>query len=83
MGKDKQGIGFVSLAYTAGTNVVGYNGIACNLRNARSGQYLGVRNFWMAVKPNPPAQIVKFLSWVTSGRAAVNRIINSNWLSIY
>jgi len=83
VGKDKQGIGFVSLAYTGGTNVVGYNGVACNLRNARSGQYLGVRNFWMAVKPNPSAQVVKFLAWVTSGKASVNRIINSNWLSIY
>ena len=83
VGHDKQAIGFVSLAYTAGANVVGYNGIACNLRNARSGQYLGVRNFWMATTPKPAAPILKFLSWVTSGKSSVNRIINSNWLSIY
>ncbi len=47
---DKQAIGFVSFAYTKGVNAVGYNGVACNLRNARSGQYLGVRNFWMVTK---------------------------------
>ena len=40
----------MSFAYTAGVNPVGYNGVACNLRNARSGQYLGVRNFWMVTK---------------------------------
>ncbi len=80
---DKQAIGFVSLAYTPGTNPVGYNGVACTLRNARSGQYLGVRNFWMATTPNPSAAVLKFLAWVTSGKSSVNKIINSNWLAIY
>ena len=51
--RDKQAIGFVSFAYTKGVNAVGYNGVACNLRNARSGQYLGVRNFWMVTKGAP------------------------------
>ena len=36
-----------------GVNPVGYNGVACTLRNARSGQYLGVRNFWMVTKGIP------------------------------
>ncbi len=80
---DKNAIGFVSLAYTGGTNAAGYNGVACTLRNARSGQYLGVRNFWMAVAPKPSKAVLKFLSWVTSGKSSVNKIINSNWLAIY
>ena len=50
---DKQAIGFVSFDFTPGVNPVGYEGIACNLRNAKSGQYLGVRNFWMVTKGRP------------------------------
>ncbi len=50
MAADKQAIGFVSFAFTAGVNAVGYEGVACNLRNAKSGQYGGVRNFWMVTK---------------------------------
>ncbi|MHB8531414.1 MAG: substrate-binding domain-containing protein [Solirubrobacteraceae bacterium] len=80
---DKQAIGFVSFAYTAGVSAAAYNGIACNLRNARSGQYVGVRNFWMVTKGNPKGATLKFLAWVTSGKRAVNNIINSQWLSIH
>ena len=68
--KDEHGIGFVSFAYTAGVNAVGYQGVACNLRNARSGQYEGVRNFWMVTKGAPKGEAAKFISWVTSGKRA-------------
>jgi phosphate transport system substrate-binding protein len=80
---DKQGIGFVSFAYTAGVNPVPYNGVACNLRDARSGQYLGVRNFWMVTKGNPKGAALKFLAWVTSGKKSVDSIINSQWISVH
>jgi phosphate transport system substrate-binding protein len=80
---DKQAIGFVSFAYTSGVNAVGYNGVACNLRNARSGQYLGVRNFWMVTKGSPKGPALKFLLWVTSGRKAVDNIINSQWIAVH
>ena len=50
------GIGFVSFAYTAGVNAVGYQGVACTLRNAKSGQYGGVRNFWMVTKGAPKGE---------------------------
>ncbi len=80
---DKQAIGFVSFAYTGGLNAVGYNGIPCNLRNAKSGQYLGVRNFWMVTKGVPKGPTLKFLSWVTSGKRPVDAIINSSWIAIH
>lgn len=80
---DKQAIGFVSFAYTKGVNAVGYNGVACNLRNARSGQYLGVRNFWMVTKGAPKGATLKFLVWVTSGKRAVDNIINSQWIAVH
>ncbi len=80
---DKQAIGFVSFAYTKGVNPVGYNGVACNLRNARSGQYLGVRNFWMVTKGAPKGATLKFLAWVTSGKRPVDNIINSQWIAVH
>lgn len=80
---DKQAIGFVSFAYTAGVNPVGYQGIPCNLRNAKSGQYAGVRNFWMVTKGAPKGGALKFLSWVTSGNRTTKSIIGSSWITIH
>jgi phosphate transport system substrate-binding protein len=80
---DKQAIGFVSFAFTAGVNAAGYQGVACNLRNAKSGQYLGVRNFWMVTKGVPKGEALKFIKWVTSGNAVSKRIINSSWIAIH
>jgi phosphate transport system substrate-binding protein len=81
--KDEHGIGFVSFAYTAGVNPVGYQGIACNLANARSGQYEGVRNFWMVTKGAPKGEAAKFIAWVTSGNKATKAIINSSWIAVH
>ena len=50
---DENAIGFVSFDFTTGTNAVGYQGIPCTLQNAKSGQYQGVRNFWMVTKGAP------------------------------
>jgi phosphate transport system substrate-binding protein len=80
---DKQAVGFVSFAYTGGVNAAGYEGIACNLRNAKSGQYGGVRNFWMVTKGAPKGETLKFLKWVTGGSKTVDSIINSSWIAIH
>ncbi len=81
---DKQAIGFVSFAFTGGVNPVGYNGIPCSLRNAKSGQYGGVRNFWMVTKGAPKGEAAKFLAWVTKpGNRTVRSIVNSQWIAIH
>jgi phosphate transport system substrate-binding protein len=81
---DKQGIGFVSFRFTTGVHAVSYNGVACNLHNARSGQYLGVRNFWMVTKKTgTSAAAIKFIKWVTGGSSKVDAIINSNWIAVH
>jgi phosphate transport system substrate-binding protein len=81
---DKQAVGFVSFAYTGGTNAVGYQGVPCTLRNAKSGQYGGVRNFWMVTKGAPKGESAKFLSWVTRpGNKTVRNIVNTNWIAIH
>ena len=81
---DKQGIGFVSFAYTGGVNAVGYQGIGCTLQNAKSGQYGGVRNFWMVTKGAPKGEAKRFIGWVTKpGNKTVRRIVNSSWIAIH
>ena len=80
---DEKAIGFVSFAYTSGVNAVGYQGVACTLRNAKSGQYGGVRNFWMVTKGAPKGEAAKFIKWVTSGNATTKNIINSSWIAIH
>jgi phosphate transport system substrate-binding protein len=81
---DKQAIGFVSFAFTAGVNAVGYQGIPCTLPNAKSGQYGGVRNFWMVTKGAPKGEAAKFIGWVTKpGNKTVRTIINSSWIAIH
>ncbi len=81
--KDEHGIGFVSFAYTGGVHPVSYQGVACNLANARSGQYQGVRNFWMVTKGPAKGATAKFIKWVTSGNAVTKKIINSSWIAVY
>jgi len=78
------GIGFVSFAYTAGVNAVGYQGVPCTLANAKSGQYGGVRNFWMVSKGAPKGDAAKFIAWVTkAGNKTVRAIVNSSWIAIH
>ena len=62
----RQAIGFVSFAYTGGTNAVGYQGVSCNLRNAKSGQYAGLRNFWFVTVGTPKGAIKKFIDFARS-----------------
>jgi phosphate transport system substrate-binding protein len=80
---DANAIGFVSFAYTTGLHAAAYQGVACNLRNARSGQYGGVRNFWMVAREPLKGETAKFVKWVTSGNRTTKSIINSNWIAVY
>jgi phosphate transport system substrate-binding protein len=84
---DKSAVGFVSFAATINSNVhtVNYGGIPCTLRNAKSGQYLGVRNFWFVTKKTGTSpDAIKFIKWVTKpGNATVRKIVSSEWISIH
>jgi phosphate transport system substrate-binding protein len=84
---DRSAIGFVSFAatLTGGVHTVDYEGIPCTLPNAKSGQYGGVRNFWMVTKKvgTSPAAI-KFIDWITKpGNLTVRKIVSSEWIAIH
>lgn len=83
---DKNAIGFVSFSATVngGIHTVDYAGVPCNLRNAKSGQYGGVRNFWMVTKGIPKGEAAKFINWVTKpGNKTVRAIVGSEWIAIH
>jgi phosphate transport system substrate-binding protein len=79
---DKAGIGYVSLAFTGGVNAVSYKGVACNLRNAKSGQYGGLRNFWMVTRGPAKGATSKWIKWIQkSSKAAA--ITSTEWVPLH
>jgi phosphate transport system substrate-binding protein len=78
---DPNAVGYVSLAFTKGLNDARYKGVACNLRNAKSGQYEGVRNFWMVTRGRPQGAALKFIRWIQRSTAA-HRITATGWVPI-
>jgi phosphate transport system substrate-binding protein len=83
----KSAIGFVSFSATiyGGVHNVDYQGVPCTLPNAKSGQYGGVRNFWMVTKKvGTSPEAIKFIDWVTKpGNLTVRKIVSSEWIAIH
>lgn len=78
---DKNAVGYVSADFTPGTNSVAYQGVACNLANAKSGQYGGVRSFYMVTRGAPRGAVKKFITWVQRAKTA-QRIIATHWVPL-
>jgi phosphate transport system substrate-binding protein len=75
------GIGYVSLAFTKGTNPVSYKGVACNLRNAKAGTYGGLRSFWMVTRGAPTGATKKWIHWIRNDKDAL-RITAEQWVPL-
>jgi len=80
---DSQAIGYVDLNFTSGTNVVSYQGVACTLRNAKSGQYPGLRNFWFVTRGAPKGALAKFIKWAQRDKTAQRKIVAKHWVPIH
>jgi phosphate transport system substrate-binding protein len=78
---DKNAIGYVSLDFVQGTNPVSYKGVTCNLRNAKSGEYGGVRNFWMVTRGRAKGLVQKFIFWVQNSPRA-QKIAGTHWVPL-
>ena len=78
---DKQAIGYLSQSFTGGLNDTAYKGVACTLRDAKSGQYEGSRNFWMVTRGRATGATAKFIAWVQQSKAA-SKIIASEWVPL-
>lgn len=75
------GIGYVSLAFTEGLNTVRYEGVACNLRNAKAGTYGGLRNFWLVSRGKPSRAAAKWIRWIRRDANAL-RIAATEWVPL-
>jgi phosphate transport system substrate-binding protein len=79
---DPNGIGYVSLHFGSGVHAVTYQGVACTLRNAKSGQYAAVRSLYMVTLGNPTGVVGKFITWVRNS-AAADRVVASDWVPLH
>lgn len=78
---DRNAIGFVSLDFVQGVSTVPYQGVACTLRNAKSGQYQGVRPFSLITRGAPTGAAKSFIKWAQTSSAA-RKIINTHWIPL-
>ena len=75
-------IGYVSLEFTRGLNNAAYRGVKCTLRNAKSGQYAGTRNFWMVTRGKARGGARSFIRWIQKSRRA-SKIIAKDWVPLH
>ena len=73
-------IGYVDFNFTSGLHTIPYKGVACTLRNAKSGQYGGLRNFWLVTRGKATGAAKSWIKWVRSRRA--RKIIAANWVPL-
>ena len=74
-------VGYVSYGYTSGVYSVPYMGYTCTLRNAKSGQYPAVRNFWFVTRSAPTGIAAQFIDWAATS-ASAQRIVAAGYVPI-
>jgi phosphate transport system substrate-binding protein len=79
---DPAGIGYVSLYFTSGVHAVPYAGVPCTLRNAKSGQYGGSRNFYMVTRGAPKGAAKAWIKWITHSGSAAS-IVGTDWVPLH
>lgn len=78
---DENAIGFVSLDFIAGVKTASYQGVACTLRNAKSGQYQGVRPFSLVTRGVATGAAKAWIKWIQTSSEA-RAIINTHWIPL-
>lgn len=78
---DPTAIGYASFAATKGVYSVPYQGVVCNLRTAKSGEYGGVRNFFLVSRGAAKGPAKKFIKFARTNKAA-QKIISRNWVPL-
>jgi phosphate transport system substrate-binding protein len=78
---DPNAVGYVSLYFTNGIHTVPYKGVPCTLRNAKSGQYGGSRNFYMVTRGAAKGAAAGWINWITK-TAAARTVIGTQWVPL-
>lgn len=77
---DPNAIGYASFHFTAGLYAVPYQGVPCTLRNAKSGQYAGSRNFYFVSRGAATGAAKSFIQFARS--ATAQRLVASDWVPL-
>ena len=77
---NKNAIGYVDFRFTAGTYAVPYKGVGCTLRNAKSAQYPGIRNFWYVTRGAAKGVAKKFIDFARSS-SVQSSIVAKNYVT--
>lgn len=78
---DPNAIGYASFSFTRGLHDVPYQGVPCTLRNAKSGQYAGTRNFYLVTRGAARGIAKKFIAFARNNRRA-KRLVASDWVPL-
>ena len=78
---DPNAIGYASFHFTAGLHDVPYQGVPCTLRNAKSGQYGGTRNFFLVSRGAAKGVAKEFINFARSN-ATAQQIVASSWVPL-
>jgi phosphate transport system substrate-binding protein len=73
-------IGYASFHFTAGLFSVPYQGVPCTLRNAKSGQYAGSRNFYLVTRGAARGLARAFINFARGAKA--QSLVASNWVPL-
>lgn len=77
---DPNAIGYASFHFTAGLFAVPYQGVPCTLRNAKSGQYAGSRNFYFVSRGAAKGAAKDFIDFARG--TAAQQLVASNWVPL-
>jgi len=78
---DPNAIGYASFAFTGGLHTIPYEGVPCTLRNAKSGQYAGSRNFYLVSRGAAKGLAKSFIQFARS--SAGQAIVASDWVPLH
>ncbi len=78
---DPNAIGYASFSFTKGLHDVPYQGVPCTLRNAKSGQYAGTRNFFLVSRGAASGVAKEFINFARRNPTAL-RIVASDWVPL-
>lgn len=77
---DPNAIGYASFHYAKGLFSVPYLGVPCTLRNAKSGQYAGSRNFYFVSRGAAKGVAKGFIQFARSAKAQA--LVSSDWVPL-
>ena len=78
---DPNAIGYASFHFAAGLFSIPYLGVPCTLRNAKSGQYAGSRNFYLVSRGAATGAAKEFIQFIRGAKAQA--LVASDWVPLH